>query len=101
LRPFVVDAINQAEITGVNAQAYQMTWSRSDDLTAMLWPVAYAALDLLTSPDLERVKRCAGCPWLFVDRSKNVSRRWCAMNDCGTHEKIRRYVARRAARRSR
>jgi CGNR zinc finger len=34
------------------------------------------------------VKRCAGYPWLFLDRSKNASRRWCAMNGCGTQEKI-------------
>jgi predicted RNA-binding Zn ribbon-like protein len=34
---------------------------------------------------------------VFLDQSKNLSRRWCAMNDCGTHQKIRRYVSRRAA----
>jgi hypothetical protein len=43
------------------------------------------------------VKGCAGCSWLFVDESKNKSRRWCAMEDCGTHAKTQRYVARRAA----
>ncbi|MFS0885996.1 CGNR zinc finger domain-containing protein [Aeromicrobium sp. 179-A 4D2 NHS] len=48
---------------------------------------------------LGRVKRCGRCPWLFVDRSKNASRRWCDMNDCGRAEKIERYVARRAERR--
>jgi hypothetical protein len=63
----------------------------------MLWPIAHAALELLTDAELHRVKRCAGCPWLFLDHSKNTSRRWCAMNDCGTHAKVRRYVARRAA----
>jgi predicted RNA-binding Zn ribbon-like protein len=39
------------------------------------------------------------CPWLFLDGSKNGSRRWCTMNICGTDEKIRRYVSRRAERR--
>ncbi|WP_431899638.1 CGNR zinc finger domain-containing protein [Micromonospora chalcea] len=29
---------------------------------------------------------------LFIDESKNRSRRWCSMDDCGTAEKIRRYV---------
>ena len=58
-----------------------------------------AAGELLTSPQLSRLKKCAGCPWVFLDQSKNLSRRWCAMDDCGTHEKILRYVARRAARR--
>ena len=101
LQPFVLDAIEHADITPTtDARACQMSWPRSNDLTAVLWPIAHGAVALLTSADLDRVKRCAGCPWLFLDRSKNASRRWCAMNDCGTHEKIRRYVARRAERRS-
>jgi predicted RNA-binding Zn ribbon-like protein len=37
---------------------------------------------------------------LFLDRSKNGSRRWCSMDDCGTDLKKRRYVATRAARRA-
>jgi predicted RNA-binding Zn ribbon-like protein len=53
----------------------------------------------LTSGPLGRVKGCAGCNWLFVDESKNKSRRWCSMEECGTHAKMRRYVARRAAKR--
>jgi predicted RNA-binding Zn ribbon-like protein len=102
LHPFVKDAISHAEITPTTgAREYQLAWPPSEDFTAMLWPIAQAALALLTGPDLDRVKRCAGCPWLFLDQSKNASRRWCAMNDCGTEEKIRRYVARRAERRLR
>ena len=62
--------------------------------------VARAAYDLLTGDHLARVKVCAGCHWLFLDRSKNGSRRWCSMEDCGTSAKMRRYVARRAARRA-
>ena len=76
---------------------YQLTWPETSQLDAMLRPIGLAALELLTSPQLSRIKKCAGCPWLFLDQSKNSSRRWCAMNDCGTHEKIRRYVSRRAA----
>ena len=102
LQPFVRDAISHAEITpATGTREYQLAWPDPDDFSAMLWPIAQVALALLTGPDLHRLKRCAGCPWLFVDRSKNASRRWCAMNDCGTQEKIRRYVARRAERRSR
>jgi predicted RNA-binding Zn ribbon-like protein len=98
LRPFAADAVARADLT-LGEDGAGLSWSQGADLHALLHPVAAAALDLLRSPDQHRVKRCAGCPWLFVDRSKNSSRRWCAMNDCGTHEKIRRYVERRAARR--
>jgi predicted RNA-binding Zn ribbon-like protein len=98
LRPFVTDAMAHAELAW-GGSTYELTWADTRRLDAMLWPVALAAGDLITSPHLSRLKKCAGCPWLFLDQSKNLSRRWCAMNDCGTHEKIRRYVARRAARR--
>jgi predicted RNA-binding Zn ribbon-like protein len=64
-----------------------------------LWPVAHAATALLTSGDLDRLKLCAGCHWVFLDSSRNHSRRWCTMEVCGTDEKKRRYVAKRAARR--
>lgn len=74
-------------------------WPDETDLARMVWPVAHAATELLTSGRLDRVKRCAHCRWLFVDASKNKSRRWCTMEECGTHEKSRRYVAKRAARR--
>ena len=96
LHPFVIDAVAHAQVVAGDV-GYDVAWPGTDELHAMLWPVAHSAVDLLTGPDVLRVKLCAGCPWLFLDRSRNGSRRWCAMNDCGTHAKIRRYVARRAA----
>ena len=73
------------------------TWPNTDDLSSVLHPIAAAAAELLTSDQLSRIKRCARCPWLFLDNSKNHSRRWCDMNDCGRAQKIERYLARRAA----
>jgi len=78
---------------------YVWKWEDDGDLARVLWPVAHATTELLTGGSLERVKACAGCRWLFVDESKNGSRRWCSMEDCGTREKVRRYVERRAGRR--
>jgi predicted RNA-binding Zn ribbon-like protein len=54
--------------------------------------VARDAAGLLIG-DRRRIKRCPAhdCQWLFYDSSKNLSRRWCAMDDCGTLEKVRRY----------
>jgi predicted RNA-binding Zn ribbon-like protein len=72
---------------------YTWEWERPDPLAA----VAVAAVDLLRDPErLARVKRCAQCSWLFLDRSRNGSRRWCSMGECGAQVKMRRY---RAARR--
>ena len=81
-----------------DADRGQLVWEFTT-LEAVTWPIAYAAHDLLTGKLLSRVKQCAGCPWLYLDQSKNSSRRWCSMDDCGRHEKILRYVERRAARR--
>ena len=64
------------------------------DLEAVLWPVAWSAGDLLTSSQLEHVKECNGCPWLFLDASRNHSRRWCDMRDCGNRNKVRKFRAR-------
>ncbi|HET6161343.1 MAG TPA: ABATE domain-containing protein [Dongiaceae bacterium] len=60
--------------------------------------VARDAADLLTG-DLRRIKRCPAhdCLWLFHDDSKNLSRRWCAMDDCGTRDKVRRFRERTPA----
>ena len=62
-----------------------------------LWPLAAYAADLLRSGPLHQLSRCGHCRWLFLDTSKNHSRRWCSMNSCGSVVKMRRY---RAARRS-
>jgi predicted RNA-binding Zn ribbon-like protein len=96
LRPFVVAAVASAELDA-GVDPHRWSWSGSRELAVLLHPIAAAAADLLVSEDLHRLKRCAGCPWLFLDRSKNHSRRWCDMADCGTVVKTQRYVERRSA----
>jgi len=68
-----------------------------DDLEAPLWPIAHSAAELLTSPDLARVRECAAddCTWLFLDRSPSRARRWCSMQSCGNRAKARRHYRRR------
>ena len=84
--------------------AYGWGWERSGDdggppLDSPLWPVARSAAELLTSPKLGRVKVCAdkGCGWVFLDESRNGSRRWCDSRDCGNRERVRKYLARKRA----
>ena len=62
--------------------------------------MVHDATRLLIDGPLDRLKACDGCNYLFIDESKNRSRRWCDMTTCGTAEKMRRYVARRAAKRA-
>jgi predicted RNA-binding Zn ribbon-like protein len=60
-------------------------------LRRLLHPIDYDAGRLLLSGDARLVKECDGCPWLFLDRSRNHSRRWCDMQVCGSRSKMRRY----------
>ena len=66
--------------------------------------VATAAIELLTTVDLELLRACpleeGGCGWLFLDRSRGRTRRWCVMADCGAKAKSRRLTDRRRAARS-
>jgi predicted RNA-binding Zn ribbon-like protein len=60
----------------------------------LLGPVARSAAELLVRPELvAKIHQCEGdnCGWLFVDCSKNHSRRWCDMRDCGNRAKVRRH----------
>ena len=79
-----------------------MEWAwPDDDPMAPVHRLAHAAVGLLTDRDaMGLLQTCAGCCWMYLDRSRNHSRRWCSMADCGTEAKKRRYVSkRRAARR--
>jgi predicted RNA-binding Zn ribbon-like protein len=70
--------------------------SSSDKLDSTIWPVVKSAVDLMTSEAVKRVGQCAdekGCGWLFWDSSRNRSRRWCDMKDCGNRAKVRRFYA--------
>jgi len=79
-------------------QGLSWNWdSRNRDLEELLWPILRSAAELLTSERHARVRQCAddrGCGWLFLDTTKNHSRRWCAMEDCGNRAKARRHYQR-------
>jgi predicted RNA-binding Zn ribbon-like protein len=90
------EALAHAQLVPADG-GYRWGWEASDDLRLPLWPQAHAALELLTGGPLERLKLCGGCRWLFLDQSKNRSRRWCSMEHCGTAAKMRRYTERRRA----
>ena len=78
------------------ADGYRYEWAGGSELDRILWPVALSAAELLTSPDRDRVKECAShdCSWLFLDMSRNRSRRWCDMKVCGNRAKARRFSER-------
>lgn len=78
------------------SSGYALTWQEDDNLERPLWAIARSAGELLTSPDLRQLRQCAAddCSYLFLDTSRNHSRRWCDMEDCGNRAKAKRYYRR-------
>lgn len=78
------------------AWQYRITPAHPQSLLA---PLAFAAAELMVSPNLTRLKMCPmeACRWLFLDYSRNTTRTWCSMKTCGNVAKLRRYRARKKA----
>jgi predicted RNA-binding Zn ribbon-like protein len=65
----------------------------TDALDGILNPIIRSAVDLLVSEHVKKLKTCADptCGWVFLDKSRNNSRRWCDMKDCGNRAKAKRF----------
>ncbi len=97
LSAMVAEAQEHAQIVpGMNG--FRWDWvGKQERLDCMIWPVVRSASDFLTSDELDTVRVCASdsCNWLFIDTSKNHSRRWCNMKSCGNRAKARRFYTRK------
>jgi predicted RNA-binding Zn ribbon-like protein len=84
-----------ADLSIAPASTEGVSWSAAAfDARLPLKRIALSALEVLREAQPHRLKRCASpdsCGWLFYDDSKGGQRRWCAMETCGTIEKMRRY----------
>jgi predicted RNA-binding Zn ribbon-like protein len=86
----------KAELIWASSGA-EWRWADEDDNPEkILWEVVRSCLDLLMSSRRQRVRECEAetCAWLFMDHSKNQSRRWCDMKVCGNREKVKRFYRR-------
>jgi predicted RNA-binding Zn ribbon-like protein len=89
-------ALSHLELQPVR-RGFRLDWRpNASQLDSVLWPIVRSASDLLTGDDLAYVRECGAdtCRWVFVDRSKNHSRRWCDMRICGNRIKARRFYRR-------
>jgi predicted RNA-binding Zn ribbon-like protein len=90
------DALAALQVTPT-ADGFVWAWGgKRQELGFVLWPIAQSAAELLTSVDRPAVRECAApdCGWLFLDTSRNHSRRWCDMKACGNRAKARRHYER-------
>lgn len=95
-------ALSRLRVVHAPEDAYVWAWvgdGRNPESDRPLWPVSRSAAELMTSPKLDRVKVCAGegCGWMFLDESRNGSRRWCDSRDCGNRERVRKHLVRKRA----
>lgn len=72
----------------------QWAWVAPKDLVDVFSPVIWNAAEVVTSTDRRRLRYCPACDWLFHDTTRNASRRWCDMMDCGSRDKALRYYHR-------
>lgn len=69
-----------------------------DSLSAnnYLIPIIKSAKDLLISDSVKYIKQCGNCGWIYLDKSKNRTRRWCNMKACGNKIKTQKYYRKSA-----
>lgn len=92
LHVLLLDALARSDLAGLPMR-WQLTPHQPADIPRLL---GLQALDLLQSPQLHQIRQCdgAGCGWLFLDRTRSHTRRWCSSSDCGNRDRARRHYAR-------
>lgn len=90
LRDTVADAMTVAEFVTLFPARWTVPVRSPRDLPRLL---ALQAMDMFESEDPRRLRQCGdqACGWLFLDRSRNMSRRWCSSADCGNRDRARRH----------
>ena len=85
--------------TRLSREAGGLKWewgpAAEESLDFPLWVLARAASQLMLSRHANQIRACGNpeCRWLFLDTSKNHTRRWCDMKICGNRMKARRFRA--------
>lgn len=81
----------------VHGDKFVWSWSGENAIDKIFRTIAASAVEFLAEGDLSRLRRCGGenCGWLFEDTTRNRSRTWCDMKDCGNLAKIRRFRQKR------
>ncbi len=97
LERYVQAARLQQKLSWKQSPRLEWAWPAEPDPELPLWALALSAADLMTSEAVARMRACdnAECRWLFLDTSKNHTRRWCDMKLCGNRMKARRFKAQR------
>jgi predicted RNA-binding Zn ribbon-like protein len=88
-------------LRAASVSSLPLNWSVPlDSPEGLVNDLALRALRLLQSDEVYRIGRCSdrACGWIFIDRSRNHSRRWCSSTDCGNRDRAARSYARSRSR---
>lgn len=81
----------------IDLKTLKWKWKNPESLVDILAPVVANAIHVLTEVDHTRIKHCTSCNWIFYDNTRNRSRKWCDMSDCGSRDKALKYYYRNKA----
>lgn len=94
---FLAESLRNTKVSH-NSEGFTWEWEADEPgFDRVLWTIAREAANLITSKEIKRVGECAddrGCGYLFIDTSRNHSRRWCSMESCGNRAKAQRHYQR-------
>jgi predicted RNA-binding Zn ribbon-like protein len=90
---YLGESMMRSQIVKTKDGFYWDMAGNKEKLDWILGPIIRSSVDLLVSEEIRQVKKCADpiCGWLFLDTSRNRSRRWCDMADCGNRAKASRF----------
>jgi len=95
-----VAAAQQARTLAWTGTACEWHWTEAARFDAVTARAAVAVAELLVGQHLHRVRECEGrnCGWLFLDTTRNGTRRWCSAEECGSLARVTRFRAKRKTR---
>lgn len=91
------EAMRHVRVTRRSDGSFWTAWEEGPPtLGRLVWPAVKSVAEVLTSANVGRLKKCgsANCGWLFLDTTRNSTRRWCDMRVCGNRAKAHRYYRR-------
>lgn len=97
-----LEIARNAEHLKIGGDGFEWDWKSDRALDKLLCAVSLSAAEVLTRDDLSRLRQCGGddCGWIFLDATRNRSRHWCDIRDCGNRDHVRRFRVRQRRRAS-
>ncbi|MCW3465702.1 CGNR zinc finger domain-containing protein [Chitinophaga nivalis] len=90
LNAFIADTYANIEMSWLPAGKTGQLQFNAPALEQVNWWLVKSAVELYTGNKLQQVRECPSCGWLFLDNSRNGSRKWCSMSTCGDVSKVTR-----------